>query len=74
MAASEYICRRFKIFKILWGKFFFEICCPTKWIVFTKLTKPPIACLRIEGVIVAIYIDDIIVIGRAYQESFIGTN
>ena len=29
---------------------------------FTKLTKQPIACLRIEGVIVAIYIDDIIVI------------
>ena len=27
---------------------------------FTKLTKPPIACLRIEGVIVAIYIDGII--------------
>ena len=30
----------------------------------TKLTKPSIACLRIEGVIVAIYIDDIIVIGE----------
>ena len=29
---------------------------------FTKLTKPATACLRIEGVIVAIYIDDIIVI------------
>ena len=29
----------------------------------TKLTKPPIACLRIEGVIAAIYIDDTIVIG-----------
>ena len=40
---------------------------------FTKLTKPPIACLRIEGVIVAIYIDDIIVIGDTYEECFIGT-
>ena len=40
---------------------------------FTKLTKPPIACLRIEGVIVAIYIDDIIVIGDTYEECLIGT-
>ena len=39
---------------------------------FTKLTKPPIACLRIEGVIVAIYIDDIIVIGDTYEECLIG--
>ena len=40
---------------------------------FTKLTKPPIACLRIEGVIVVIYIDDIIVIGDTYEECLIGT-
>ena len=40
---------------------------------FTKLTKTPIACLRIEGVIVAIYIDDIIVIGDTYEECLIGT-
>ena len=40
---------------------------------FTKLTKPPIACLRIEGVIVAINIDDIIVIGDTYEECLIGT-
>ena len=40
---------------------------------FTKLTKPPIACLRIEGVIVAIYIDDIIVIGDTYKECITGT-
>ena len=39
---------------------------------FTKLTKPPIACLRIEGVIVAIYIDDIIVIGDTFEECLIG--
>ena len=39
---------------------------------FTKLTKPPIACLRIEGVLVAIYIDDIIVIGNTYEECLIG--
>ena len=40
---------------------------------FTKLTKPLIACLRIEGVIVAIYIDDNIVIGDTYEECLIGT-
>ena len=40
---------------------------------FTNLTKPPIACLRIEGVIVAIYIDDIIVIRDTYEEFLIGT-
>ena len=38
---------------------------------FTKLTKPPIACLR-TGVIVAIYIN-IIVIGETYEEFLIGT-
>ena len=40
---------------------------------FTKLTKLPIACLRIEVVIVAISIDDIIVIGDSYEEWRIGT-
>ena len=40
---------------------------------FTRLTKPTIACLKIEGVIVAIYIDDIIVIGETYEECLIGT-
>ena len=40
---------------------------------FTKLTKPPIACLRIEDVIVAIYIDDIIVSGDIYEECLLGT-
>ena len=38
----------------------------------TKLTKPPIVCLRIEGVIVPIYID-IIVIGNTYEECLIGS-
>ena len=40
---------------------------------FTNLTKPPIACLRIESVIAAIYIEDIIVIGDIYEECLIGT-
>ena len=40
---------------------------------FTKLTKPTIACLRIEGVIVPIYIDDVIVIGETYEECLTGT-
>ena len=39
---------------------------------FTKLTEPPITCLRIDGVIVAIYIYDIIVIGDTYEECLIG--
>ena len=38
---------------------------------FTKHTKPVISCLRIEGVIVAIYIDDIIVIGETYKQCLI---
>ena len=38
----------------------------------TKLTKPPIVCLRIEGVIVPIYID-IIVTGNTYEECLIGS-
>ena len=40
---------------------------------FTKLIKPPIACLRTECAIVAINTDDIIVIGGSYQECLIGT-
>ena len=39
---------------------------------FTKLTKPPIACLILEGVIVAIYIGDIIFIEESYEECLIG--
>ena len=35
---------------------------------FTKLTKSTIACLRIEGIIVVINIDDIVVIGETYEE------
>ena len=35
---------------------------------FTKLTIPPTACLRIEGVIVEIYTDDITVTGETYEE------
>ena len=40
---------------------------------FTKLTKPTVACFIIEGVIVAIYTDDIILIGETYEECLIGT-
>ena len=40
---------------------------------FTKLTKSPIACSRVEGVIVAIYIDNIIVIGNTYEQYLIST-
>ena len=63
------------MFKISGRKKFFEICCATKWIVFrttkfAKLTKPLIACLRIEGVTV---VDDIIVVGDTCEECLIGT-
>ena len=40
---------------------------------FTKLTKPLTACLRIERIIAAICINDIIVIGDTYEECLIGT-
>ena len=40
---------------------------------FTKLTKPPTSCLKTEGVIVATYINYIIVIGETYEECLIGT-
>ena len=35
---------------------------------FTKLTKPPIAVLRLEGIIIAIYIDSFIILGETYEE------
>ena len=35
---------------------------------FAKLTKPPVTCLRIEGVLVPFYIHDIIVIGEIQEE------
>ncbi len=35
---------------------------------FTKLMKPPLAFLRLQGVIVAIYIDDTYIQGSNYQE------
>ena len=44
--------------------------CPQK---FTKLTKQPIACLRVEAIIVATYIDDTVVIGETYEQCLIGT-
>ena len=40
---------------------------------FTKLTKPPTSCLKAEGVIVATYINYIIVIGETYEECLMGT-
>ena len=39
---------------------------------FAKLTIPPTTYLRIKGVIVAIYIDHIIVIGDSYKKCLIG--
>ena len=40
-----------------------------KWpLKFTKLTKAPMANLRIKGHLVAIYIDDIFIVGLTFQE------
>ena len=38
---------------------------------FTKLTKPPLVILRMQGYIVAIYVDDIIAIGQSFEECFL---
>ena len=35
---------------------------------FTKLTKPPLAILRMQGYTVAIYIDDIVAIDQSFEE------
>ena len=35
---------------------------------FTKLTKPPLAMLRMQEYTVAIYIDDIIAIEQSFEE------
>ena len=40
---------------------------------FTKLTKPPLAVLKLEGIITAIYIDDLIIIGETYEECLTGS-
>ena len=40
---------------------------------FTKFIKPSIACLRIEGVIGVIYIDDNIITGETYEECLVST-
>ena len=40
---------------------------------FTKLTKPPLAVLRLEGIVIAIYIDDLIILGETYEECLTGS-
>ena len=43
-----------------------DLCCgPRK---FTKLMKPPIATLRLDGHIITIYIDDLINVGLTFDE------
>ena len=41
---------------------------------FTKLTKPPLAMLRMQGYTVARYIDDIIAIDQSFEECLCGRN
>ena len=40
---------------------------------FTKLTKPALAVLQLKGILTAIYIDDLIIIGETYEEYFTGS-
>ena len=40
---------------------------------FKKLTKPPIAALRLEGIIIAFYVDDFIILGETYEECLTGS-
>ena len=49
----------------------FQICKITKWIVAKevhKLTKPPIAALKLEGITIAICTDDLIIEGQTHEE------
>ena len=41
---------------------------------FIRLTKPPIAVLRLEGIIIAIYKDDLIIFVETYEECLTGSN
>ena len=62
-----------KFLKFIWKNQFYKflvlpngLCCgPRK---FTKLMKPPIATLRLDGHIIAIYIDDLINVGLTFDE------
>ena len=38
-----------------------------------KFTKPPIAVLRLEGIIIAIYIDGLIIAGETYGKCLAGS-
>ena len=40
---------------------------------FTKLTKSPITVLRLKGIIIAIYIDHLILLGETYEECLTGS-
>ena len=40
---------------------------------FTKFTKPPLAVLKLEGIIIAIFIDDLIILGETYEECLTGS-
>ena len=59
-----------KYLKFSWkGKLYrFLVCLSSRPRKFTKLMKPPIATLRINGCIVAIYTHDLINVGATFQE------
>ena len=40
---------------------------------FKKITKAPLAILRLEGITIAIYIDDLIILGETYEECLTGS-
>ena len=39
---------------------------------FRNLSKPPIAVLRLEEIIIAIYRDDLLILEKTYEESLTG--
>lgn len=62
-----------KYLKFIWrGKLYTYTCLPFGLslapYLFTKLTKPIIAKLREQGIILAVYLDDILIIGRDHKE------
>ena len=40
---------------------------------FTKLTKPPLAVLKLEGISITIYIDDLMILGETYEQCLTGS-
>lgn len=62
-----------KYLKFRWkGKLYKYTCLPFGLslapFLYTKLTKPVVAKLRVQGILVSLYLDDTLIIGRTYAE------